>query len=175
MNSLTFRKAKLEDLIQIKEVYNYAYNHMKDEGNVNQWSDYISFEIGVINYINNNCFYVVVDENEIVGFFALIYGIDVTYNDIRNGNWVNNNEYVTIHKIAVKYYQRKIASKILAYIIEKIKKEDINNIRIDTHKDNISMQTFLNKNGFIHCGEISITCDFNNLSSLREAFIKVID
>ena len=122
MNSLTFRKAKLEDLIQIKEVYNYAYNHMKDEGNVNQWSDYISFEIGVINYINNNCFYVVVDENEIVGFFALIYGIDVTYNDIRNGNWVNNNEYVTIHKIAVKYYQRKIASKILAYIIEKIKR-----------------------------------------------------
>lgn len=175
MNNLIFRKAILEDIIQVKEVYNYAYNHMKDEGNINQWSDYISFEKGVINYINNDCFYVVIEENEIVGFFALIYGIDITYNDIRNGKWVNNDEYVTIHKIAVKYYQRKLASKILSYIIDKIKKENINNIRIDTHKKNISMQTFLNKNGFIHCGEISITCDFNDLPSLREAFIKVIE
>lgn len=175
MNNLIFRKANLEDLAQIKEVYNYAYNHMRDEGNINQWSDYISFEKGVINYINNDCFYIVVEESEIVGFFALIYGIDVTYNDIRNGKWINNNEYVTIHKIAVKYYQRKLASKILSYIIEKIKKENINNIRIDTHKDNISMQEFLSKNGFIHCGEISITCDFNDLPSLREAFMKVIE
>ena len=48
----------LEDLAQIKEVYNYAYNHMRDEGNINQWSDYISFEKGVINYINSDCFYI---------------------------------------------------------------------------------------------------------------------
>ena len=58
------------------------------------------------------------------------------------------------------------------YIINKIKNENINNVRIDTHKDNISMQTFLNKKGFIHCGEISITCDFNDLPSLREAFMR---
>ena len=58
MNNLIFRKAKLEDLDQIKEVYNYAYNHMKEEGNVNQWSDYISFQKGVTDYINNDCFYV---------------------------------------------------------------------------------------------------------------------
>ena len=36
-------------------------------------------------------------------------------------------------------------------------------------------EEFLSKNGFIHCGEISITCDFNDLPSLREAFMKVIE
>ena len=172
MNNLSIRKAELNDLNQIKDVYNIAVKHMCDEGNINQWNDYFSFEKGVINYINNDCFYVVTKEKEIVGMFALIYGIDITYNNIRNGKWVNNDNYVTIHKIAVKYFQMNIASYILDYIIQKIKNENIFNIRIDTHKDNISMQSFLNKKGFIHCGEISITCDFNDLPSLREAFMK---
>lgn len=169
---MVIRKANNNDLQAIKEVYDIAVKHMNDEGNINQWNDYNSFEVGVKKYINDGCFHVVLLENEIVGFFALIYGIDKTYNVIRYGNWLNNDEYVTIHKIAVKYYQKNIASFILNYIIDEIKNKNIYNIRIDTHKDNISMQTFLNKKGFTHCGEISITCDFNDLPSLREAFMR---
>ena len=33
-------------------------------------------------------------------------------------------------------------------------KKLINNIRIDTHHDNVVMQSVLNKNGFIKCGVI---------------------
>lgn len=172
LNNMIIRKANLNDLYAIKEVYNIAVKHMNEEGNINQWNDYDSFETGVKKYINDECFYIVLLENEIVGFFALIYGIDKTYNNIRYGEWLNNNEYVTIHKIAVKYYQKNIASFILNYIINEIKSKNIKNIRIDTHKDNISMQTFLNKKEFIHCGEISITCNFNDLPSLREAYMK---
>ena len=172
MNNLIIRRALISDLQSIKAVYDEAVKHMVQEGNVDQWNDYASFEKGVIKYINDGCFYVVENEDEVVGIFALIYGIDKTYNVIRYGNWLNNDEYVTIHKIAVKYFEKHIASYILNYIVNKIKSENINNIRIDTHKDNISMQTFLNKKGFIHCGEISITCDFNDLPSLREAFMR---
>lgn len=174
MNNMTIRKAVLEDLQSIKMVYNEAVKHMISEGNIDQWNDYNSFEKGVIKYINDGCFYVVEMSEEIVGIFALIFGIDKTYNNIRYGNWLNYNEYVTIHKIAVKYFQMNIASFILDYIENIIREKEIFNIRIDTHKDNISMKTFLNKKGFIHCGEISITCDFNDLPSLREAYMKEI-
>ena len=172
MNNMIIRKAILDDLQSIKIVYDEAVKHMISEGNIDQWNDYNSFEKGVIKYINEGCFYVVESDVEIVGIFALIYGIDETYNSIRYGSWANHDEYVTIHKIASKYFERHIASFILNYIINEIKTKNINNIRIDTHRNNISMKTFLNKKGFKYCGEISITCDFNDLPSLRDAFIK---
>ena len=65
-----FRKANLSDLCAITEVYNYAYNHMRDEGNINQWSDYISFEKGVINYINNDCFYFIIYARYFIQFLT---------------------------------------------------------------------------------------------------------
>ena len=165
------RLANLIDLKQIKVVYDNAVNHMIDEGNISQWTDYSSFEKGEIKYIDQNCFYVVEREEEIIGVFALIYGVDETYNKIK-GKWINDDEYVTIHKIAVKYYQQHIASFILDYVVNCIKLKFINNIRIDTHKDNISMKTFLKKNKFTYCGVISITNDFSDKPSLRNAYIR---
>lgn len=165
------RLANLNDLTQIKELYHIAVDHMNDEGNVSQWTDYNEFEKGVIKYIENNCFYVVERDDEIIGVFAMIYGVDETYNKIK-GKWINDDEYVTIHKIAVKYYQEHIASFILNYVVNCIKLKFINNIRIDTHKDNISMKTFLKKNGFIYCGVISITNDFTDKLSLRNAYLR---
>ena len=173
MNNMIIRKASFNDLQAIQEVYKEAVKHMIEEGNVNQWNNYNSFEKGVIKYIDDDCFYVVENNEEIIGIFALIYGIDKTYNDIRYGNWLNNDEYVTIHKIASKYYRRHIASFILSYVEQTIANKGIKNIRIDTHIDNVSMNAFLLKNGFVKCGTISITCNFEDKNSLRIAYQKV--
>ena len=66
-------KAKLEDINELVKVYEIAVNHMFEENNTNQWKkDPTSFINGITKYINNNDFYIVLDNNEIVGFFAMI-------------------------------------------------------------------------------------------------------
>ncbi len=166
-------KATLNDFEDIKLIHSLAIAHMNEEKNHNQWmKNDEKFLNKMIDYIKNDEFYIVKENEETIGFFAMIFGIDITYNVIE-GKWINNDEYVTIHKIASKYYRRHIASFILSYVEETIAKKGIKNIRIDTHVDNVSMNAFLLKNGFIKCGTISITCNFEDKNSLRIAYQKV--
>ena len=118
-------KAIIDDLNEIIDIYHIAVNHMFMENNTNQWSkDNTKFVRLVKKHIDNNEFFVVKNDDEIVGFFAMIEGIDVTYNNI-DGKWLNNDPYITIHKIASKYYQKGIASFMLNYVIDYAK---LNNI-----------------------------------------------
>ena len=168
-------KANKNDLNEIEKIYHIAVDHMIDENNTNQWKhNNVNFARQISDYIDNNNFYVVKQNNEIIGFFAMIFGIDKTYDEI-DGKWINNDPYVTIHKIASKYFQKGIASFVLNHVIKSAIKNDIYNIRIDTHKDNISMQKFLEKNDFIKCGIISITCNFDDNDSLRYAYLKQLN
>lgn len=171
---MEIKLAEFKDYDEIYNIYLIAQKHMSDENNHKQWSDKEVFKKDVERYLNNKCFYIVLDENEIVGFFALIYGIDHTYDEIRDGQWLNEEEYVTIHKIASKYFQKHIASFILENVESKVKNQNIKNVRIDTHEKNISMRTFLEKRGFKKCGVISIEYNFNNIDSLRYAYQKVL-
>ena len=166
-------KATLNDLNDIKLIHGLAIIHMNEEENHNQWiRNDEKFLNKMIDYIQSGDFYIVKENEETIGFFAMIFGVDITYNVI-DGKWINNDEYVTIHKIASKYYRRHIASFILSYVEQTIANKGIKNIRIDTHIDNVSMNAFLLKNGFVKCGTISITCNFEDKNSLRIAYQKV--
>lgn len=166
-------KATLNDFEDIKLIHSLAIIHMNEEENHNQWmKNDEKFLNKMIDYIKSGNFYIVKENEETIGFFAMIFGVDITYNVI-DGKWINNDEYVTIHKIASKYYRRHIASFILSYVEQTIANKGIKNIRIDTHIDNVSMNAFLLKNGFVKCGTISITCNFEDKNSLRIAYQKV--
>ena len=166
-------KATLNDFEDIKLIHSLAIIHMNEEENHNQWiRNDEKFLNKMIDYIQSGDFYIVKENEETIGFFAMIFGIDITYNVI-DRKWINNDEYVTIHKIASKYYRRHIASFILSYVEQTIANKGIKNIRIDTHIDNVSMNAFLLKNGFVKCGTISITCNFEDKNSLRIAYQKV--
>ena len=80
-------------------------------------------------------------------------------------------EYAVIHRIAVseKIKGKGTAAKIIKLIEEKCKEKNIKSIKIDTHKDNISMQRLLEKSGFKYCGIIYLE-DGNE----RIAFEKII-
>ena len=168
----SIREATLNDFEDIKLIHSLAIIHMNEEENHNQWiRNDEKFLNKMIDYIQSGDFYIVKENEETIGFFAMIFGIDITYNVI-DGKWINNDEYVTIHKIASKYYRRHIASFILSYVEQTIANKGIKNIRIDTHIDNVSMNAFLLKNGFVKCGTISITCNFEDKNSLRIAYQK---
>lgn len=167
---MEFKKATIKDTSEILNIVKIAMNHMKEENNP-QWVDEDAIMNSIINYINNNQYYLAIKNNEIVGIFALILTKDETY-DVIDGKWLNNEKYITIHKIAVKYHKQHIASDILNFIIDLAKEKSINNIRIDTSSLNKSMTTFLEKNNFKYCGVISITKNFNDLKSHRNAYQK---
>ena len=157
------------DIDELMNIYNFARTHMINEGNVTQWDNEEVFKEELINYINEKLLYKVTKNDEIVGCFAYILGVDSAYNII-NGNWINDNKYVTIHKIMSKYQRQGIASFMVDYIINKMKADGLFDIKIDTHKNNISMNEFLKSKGFKYCGIISLNGDFNDVYYLRNAY-----
>ena len=82
--------------------------------------------------------------------FAFITGEDPTYKIIREGEWLNDEFYGTIHRIASNGKQRGILKTACDFCFQLV-----DNIRIDTHKDNLPMLKALKETGFTQCGVIN--------------------
>ncbi|MDO4465753.1 MAG: N-acetyltransferase [Bacillota bacterium] len=147
---MRIRLAKMEDLEQILRVYSYAQDFMIEHGNPNQWGHIYPEKELLEKDIEEKQLYVM-ESDSIHGVFVFILGEDPTYQYIENGNWLNNEEYGTIHRIASDGKEHGILSTCLAYVSSLTK-----NIRIDTHHDNIVMQKAILKNGFTECGIIYV-------------------
>ena len=162
---MKIRNTKLEDLDKVLDIYDRARNFMKLNGNPNQWKDSEpSLEL-IINDINSNNSYVIEKDNKIVGVFSFIVGEDDSYKYIEDGNWLNDEEYGTIHRIASAGSVKGIFDFCLGYC-----ESVINNIRVDTHYNNFIMHHLTEKNGFIRCGIIYVKD-----GSSRIAYQKIVD
>lgn len=163
------RIAELKDVERILEIIKDAKTFLKNLG-VDQWQgDYPNKET-ILNDINKNQLFVY-EEEEVLGFIAIIKGIEETYNIIYDGKWLSDQEYITIHRIAVKeeVKKRNVGTKLFEYAIAYAKENNIKSVRVDTHKDNYAMQGLIKKEGFIKCGYIYLKDH-----SLRLAYEKLI-
>ncbi len=158
------RNAKLEDLNIILDIYDNARKYMRENGNMHQWSDgYPSKEL-LQEDIRNGYLYVVDSKKDgILCVFAFLKGPDITYSEIYDGYWPEDEDYFVIHRIAVNVHRKGVASFVFD---ECMKKADV--IRIDTHKDNIPMQNSLRKNGFKYCGIIHLLNGDERLAYRKE-------
>lgn len=154
--------AKKTDLDKLLEIYREAREFMKNSGNKTQWGDNKPSKETLERDIENKNLYKVVNFDEIVGAFALIYGEDKTYLEI-DGKWLNDEPYATLHRVASSGKARGIMSEIIKFSEEKYE-----NLRIDTHKNNHKMLDKIRENGFTYCGVIKI-----DDGSPREAFQKI--
>lgn len=146
---MEIRNTILEDLDAVLDIYDKAKQYMRENGNLNQWvNGYPSREL-VTTDINKGISYVCIDNNEIVATFCYIPGIDPTYIHIYEGSWLNDEPYSVIHRIASISHQKGVATYCLDWCFKQC-----NNLRIDTHRDNIIMQKLVLKNGFQYCGII---------------------
>ena len=143
------RKTTFDDLNEILDIYKYAREQMKLNGNPNQWKNNRPAPETIKKDITNGNSYVIEDNNEIYGVFAFIIGNDPTYEIIENGKWLNDDEYGTIHRIASNGKSKGILEECLSFCETKV-----GNIRIDTHEDNKIMQHLVEKLGFKKCGII---------------------
>ena len=154
--------ANKTDLDKLLEIYREAREFMKNSGNKTQWGDNKPSKETLERDIENKNLYKVVDFDEIVGAFALIYGEDKTYLEI-DGKWLNDEPYATLHRVVSSGKARGIMSEIIKFSEEKFE-----NLRIDTHKNNHKMLDKIRENGFTYCGVIKI-----DDGSPREAFQKI--
>lgn len=154
----------------VMNIISQAKKYFK-ENNIDQWQDGYPNEISICNDIDLNNSYVLIDDDKILGTMYFRIGDDITYKVI-DGHWLTNGSYAVIHRIVVdsEYKGHSLAGIMLDYAIKQCQENNIHSIRIDTHKDNLSMQRFLNKHGFIACGTIYL-----ENGDPRIAFEKIIE
>ena len=148
---MNIRRALITDLPNLMEIYEYARKLMIASGNANQWiNGYPSAELIASGINKGECYVCMNDENRIVGTFCFIIGDDPSYTHIE-GAWLNEKPYATIHRLAASGEEKGVADACLHWCM---KQND--NIRIDTHEENLIMQNILKKYDFIYCGIIYV-------------------
>ena len=148
---MLIRKAAERDLNTVMEIYRLAREFMIAAGNPTQWWEGYPPRELIVNDIKEGNSYVVEENGEILAVFYYKTGIDPTYINIENGDWLNDAPYGVIHRIAVRSKGRGVASFVFDTVYGWCK-----NIRIDTHENNEPMKRALEKNGFKCCGVIRI-------------------
>lgn len=149
---LTVRRSTPGDLPRLMEIYRQGREIMLSCGNLHQWQPGHPTEEMIRSDIGRGESYAVLDGGTIVGAFALIFGADPTYGIVYGGAWVDDTlPYATIHRLASTKDSRGVAEACFGWAWEQIR-----NLRVDTHEDNVIMRHCIEKAGFRYCGVIRL-------------------
>ncbi len=146
---MTIRRATKNDLPELERVYAAAREYMKKNGNPTQWRDSYPPRELIEKDIDERALYVLTEKGEVRAAFVFVFGEDKTYKVIADGEWKNALPYHAVHRVASDGTLRGVGRAIFDYC-----KERADNIKIDTHRNNLTMQSLLQKNGFSYCGII---------------------
>ena len=125
---------------------------MRENGNPYQWgTGYPNDEI-IIEDIKSGVLYT----DEGVNFAFVLMGEEEAYKTIYEGKWLNNEPYITLHRIAGNGKVKGVFSRIFEFSLEKMKEAGLSNLRIDTHEKNLTMQNAVTRQGFVRCGSVKL-------------------
>jgi len=132
---MIFRHAKQEELDEILSVYEAAKRFMEEHGNLQQWSgdDAVTRE-NLKSFLTKEQLYVGEENGQIQCVYAYILGEDPTYRVIRDGAWLNQDSYGTIHRLASAGRVRGVVKLVTEWALLQHP-----SLRIDTHADNLGM------------------------------------
>ena len=150
---MEIRLAFPNEVDAIMQVMEDAKKCLADAGS-DQWQNGYPNEEVINNDIENGESYVMLDENNIIATTVISFTKEKSYENILDGKWITNGDYGVIHRIAVDntHKGKGLSHKIIKYAEEVCKQNNIHSIKVDTHEDNILMQSLLKKNGFEYCG-----------------------
>lgn len=162
------RIATHSDIPSIMDIIGQAKRRLYRLG-IDQWQDGYPHEEAIRNDIALQNGYIQMVDNVIAAYAAIIIGDEPTYHRI-DGQWLTDNPYIVIHRIAVhdQFAHQGIAAGIFDFTCVMAKQHQVTSIRIDTHKDNVYMQHLVRKQGFAYCGIIQVR------DGKRMAFEKII-
>lgn len=155
------RKAKIEELDRIMEIYAYARTAMAEAGNPKQWgaTNWPPQNLIVQDIALGKCHVCCIadgDGERIAGVFYYDYGhdIDATYRKIEAGAWLSDAPYGVVHRIASDGTTKGVGTFCINWALAQC-----GHLRIDTHGDNKIMQNLMQKLGFERCGIIYVEED----------------
>lgn len=159
---MTIRKTKTADLPAVMPIFAEARASIAALG-INQWQDGYPAQTDIEADIANGESWVVVQDGEIVGAFALIFGGEPTYDVIENGRWLTDStaaekKYAAIHRIAISMAKRGsgISTAVVKFALTLAAVYRRESVRVDTHYGNVIMRRMLEKHGFTECGKIHL-------------------
>lgn len=174
MSTVYMRQAKNKDLIHITAIIDDSRHFLKKQG-LDQWQSGYPNQNTIVSDLQKERGYVLIVDNQVAGYVALLSGEDPVYTNITSGKWLNQSqEYIAIHRFAIsnQYRGQKLAQRFMTAILTYFFQMGIVDFRIDTHPENIPMQAVIAGNGFSRRGNIYI--DENNSRKLRWAYQLVL-
>ena len=165
---MILRHANELELPIIWEIIQDSIEQRRLEGSL-QWQDgYPNYDSIKSDFEKNQAF-VLCNTEKIIAYAAIIFDIEPAYTAIE-GQWLTNQEYVVIHRVAVsKDMKRKGIAKKLFELIEPLAlSHKVFSIKVDTNFDNIPMLKILKALDYQYCGEVFFR------GSARMAFEKVL-
>lgn len=160
------------DIPRILEIIEDAKALLKSL-NIDQWQNGYPNQTQIENDIANKESFVVLNiDNQIIATTMFSLKGEPTYKIIE-GKWLisETEKYGVIHRMATAAAFRKsgIAQFIFEHFHEFLKQQNIRSLKIDTHQENLGMQSLVKKLGYQYCGII-----YTNYGDKRLAFEKPI-
>lgn len=169
---MRIRKSTLADVARILEIINDAKSLLASL-KIDQWQNGYPNAEQVENDIKNGESFVIVnDENTMIATTMFTTKPEPTYKKVIDGNWIIDESlpYGVIHRLAVgaSFRGLGIAKFVFNEMHKKLKQQNIRSLKIDTHEENLGMQTLIKKMGYQYCGII-----YTSYGAKRLAFEKV--
>ncbi|WP_375238558.1 GNAT family N-acetyltransferase [Aurantibacter sp.] len=166
-------KANKSDLDSIMLIIKDAQDYLASLS-IDQWQNGYPDSTRILTDIKQNESYLVKNSSsQVMATTMFTTNPEPTYTKIE-GDWLTpqNSVYGVIHRMAVGNSFRKlgIAKYIFNYFEELLRSQNITSMRIDTHENNIGMQTLLKTLGYSYCGIIYL--DDNDKRLAFEKLIK---
>ncbi|HNP24743.1 MAG TPA: GNAT family N-acetyltransferase [Panacibacter sp.] len=165
---MILRQAKFSDIGTIWEILQQAIEQRRLDGS-EQWQQGYPNLNTVHEDIANDYGYVLTDNNVIIAYAAVIFGIEPAYNEI-DGSWLTNQDYMAVHRVATSNSAKGkgVATKLFSLLEDLCIQRNVFSIKVDTNFDNAPMLRILEKLSYTYCGEIIFG------GAPRKAFEKVL-
>jgi len=165
---MILRKANFSEQPVIWEILQQAIEQRRLDGS-EQWQNGYPNETTVHDDITNGYAYVLVDNDAVIAYAAIIVGLEPAYNDI-DGKWLTNGDYVAVHRVATSnsVKGKGVATQLFRLIEDVCANLKVYSIKVDTNFDNAPMLRILDKLNYTYCGEIFFS------GAPRKAYEKII-
>ncbi len=152
--NMLIRKSIESDLDDILSLRDAARKIMRASGNQFQWPENVPSATLFESDIKAEFSYIVEADGVPFATFALIPGPDPTYGVVYDGcGWRRGgNDYGVIHRLASNGEMHGIMEEVLRFARGRF--EDL---RIDTHADNLIVRKLLARHGFVYVGNILLS------------------
>ncbi len=152
---IKIRKSSPDDLKRLMELTREAQAWFRSRG-IDQWQDgYPTPEIFLADIEAGNS-YVGELEGEVILTGCLAFGEEPTYAQIYEGAWLNEAPYGVVHRLVTASAHKGAgrAEEFFRFAIEECRRRGVENLRVDTHRDNLPMQRLLQRLKFRPTGRI---------------------